>query len=294
MTLCAKLVATDGSTPVAGAQIVFTAVAGGLLQDGEDFSSLLVALTNAQGIATAVFVADGSAAPRVTAAYLGNPCGWEKTAVLLGRAVDVVFVIDRSGSMEGHEASYPAEASVQRFVREIAAVLPRCRFGAVMFNSQTTSRSLTQFAGANAVGAFCDWVSAFDADGSTTAPLAALQAAATDLETNARPGAQCLVVFVTDVAMDNVDAASRLAIVQRLDAITQGNGGGVFVSLWEDPDDERPCYNYYAYSFTDDPEYPSLAANGGFDDIGDWIEPPAVATEPRYLFNNLMDRLLGD
>ncbi|MCE5322819.1 right-handed parallel beta-helix repeat-containing protein [bacterium] len=200
---------------------------------------------------------------------------------------DVVFVVDRSGSMQGHEAS----ASIESFVRDVYSAIPDPRFGAVMFNEGTPiSRSISLFTGEDAVDAFCEWVNSFSAEGETDANIDALNLAAQDLEDNLSTSRRRFVVYVTDAGEEACDSATeRLQLVQRLDALTATKGSGVFVSLWEDPYSiPRPLYDFYSFGFTNDPAYLSLAVNGAFDSI-DWNNQNPAS---RYLFDNLKNRVL--
>jgi hypothetical protein len=97
--------------------------------------------------------------------------------------------------------------------------------------------------------------------------------------------------------MDNSSQADHLRLVQDLDSWTRSTGGGVFVSLWEDPVTHEPDHldTHYGSDFTADWRYPSLAVNGDFDSIDNWVppdDPPPVADEPRYLFDKLESRIL--
>ncbi len=184
-------------------------------------------------------------------------------------------------------------ASVQRAVQEISAQRPDTRFGAVFFSDKTPipmadRRSLGEFAGPNAVSDFCAWVTRqADPLFATTASLAGLDAAAVDLEANSPSGHRRFIAYITDSSMVSTEP-QRLAMVQRLDALTEPWGGGVFVSLWADQ--QALVTAYYSQYFTDDPNYPSLAVNGGFDQTGyDDADPPDGR---RYLFDALKARVV--
>ena len=282
VTVYAKL--TLRGAPVQGATIAFAADAGGSVDPSQD-------QTNSEGIAQTTFYANWSADPKMTASYT-NGCGWQTTRSL-GTQVDVVFVLDYSGSMIGHEASYPAGASVQSLVTDVVSAVSNCRFGAVMFNTACTQRSLTAFTGANAVSDFCTWVSAFSGAGGTTAQVEALNKAAEDLEENSPEDAVRYVVYVTDDFIGTSNEEVLLALVQRLDAVTGGTGGGVFVSLWEDPEEQRPLYHHYS-NLTESgaPPYVSLAVNGLFDSVN--FSDVSPAPEPRYPFGGIRGRVLPE
>jgi len=201
-------------------------------------------------------------------------------------------VIDISGSMSGHEAAYPTGASVQALVNYICGQRTGCRFGAVMWCDQiplptNDMQSLSVYAGPTS---FCTFVSSFPAryNTSTTAQIAAFDEAIDDLNDNSSPSARRFVVFVTDDYMGNSShQAEHLALVQALDSAVGSTGGGVFVSLWESW--QGNLYSYYSQGFTDDPLYPSLAVNGGFDPTNWYYSSPV---EDRYLFTNLIARIL--
>ena len=141
--------------------------------------------------------------------------------------------------------------------------------------------------------AFCNWIgdeTRGQGTGDTTRQMDAFEEAISDLGNHSPSSNRRLVVFVTDATMENSSQAQHLTLVQDLDALTQDNGGGVFVSAWEaDPDDPFSLFNHYSLGFTNDPSYPSLAANGGFDSIAYDSDP---APELRYLFDNLKSRVL--
>ena len=92
-------------------------------------------------------------------------------------------------------------------------------------------------------------------------------------------------------------AQLKLALVKALDEAVGDTGGGVFISLWEDPTDPPlELYEEYSSDFTAHWHYPSLAVKGEFDSIANWAntEPPnPPADELRYLFNNLKNRILN-
>jgi len=130
-------------------------------------------------------------------------------------------------------------------------------------------------------------VSDSPADGNTEEQTNALYTAIADLQTNSPSGRRRFVVFVTDAYMSNSSQLTHLDIVQNLDALTGSNGGGVFVSLWEQW--QGSLYQHYSQSFTNDPAYPSLAVNGGFDHTNYANSAPA---DGRYMFDTLKKRIL--
>lgn len=203
---------------------------------------------------------------------------------------DVLFVLDYSGSMLGHEASYPSDGSVQRLVREICGSMINVRFGAVAWNDQATpnKRSINDFAGLNAVNDFCAWVSQFSANvySGTSAQVAALNAAAADLEAYSQPGSRRFIVYVTDDGIGTMDMVIRESLVQRLEEVTSPNGG-VFISLWES--NAGILNSYYSKYFTLNPLYPSLAVYGDFDPTN---YPNTSPSNQRYLFTLLKARIL--
>ena len=148
-----------------------------------------------------------------------------------------------------------------------------------MFNDTTPpiSRSIGSYVGPDAIDGFCDFVRTFNGVGDTTAEIAALNAAASDLETCSPSSNRRLVVYVTD---EEIGQGDRSAVVQRLDVLTSTNGGGVFVSLWEPW--HGALYDHYSQS-------PSLAVNGAFDPTNYSTTTPA---EDRYFFTNLRARIL--
>ena len=93
---------------------------------------------------------------------------------------------------------------------------------------------------------------------------------------------------MTDEEIGTDDMPARLELVQNLEAGTGPSNGGVYISLWEQ--EEGELYVHYSTNFTNDPLYPSLAVNGGFDPVNWTLTIPAP--EPRYLFDNLKDRIL--
>lgn len=260
---------------------------------------------------------DGKVVVKVTRSDMGRVNVTSKTALSSRGAVaekslnvwfydlnspaDVVFVIDRSGSM-CDPTDHLATESVKRVVQEIYSVNHNTRFGVVTWDDGTPDiRSVSLFTGSTALSDFYDWFTDTNssARGGTSAQVFALDTAVADLQTYSPSTNRRFVVFVTDSNMEGAattDSETReeakKRIVAQLDALTKDNGGGVFLSLWESPNtpDADSLLTYFSQNFTGDSSYPypSLAANGGFDSI-DWSNASA---ETRYKFDLLKNRIL--
>ena len=276
--------------PVSGYHVTFTLIDGTI---ESIVTGTVTSATTGYGDTDAsgnisVFVSRSTPGQATLTAHVEEPCGppVERTAMadFDYRPCDIVFVVDVSGSMVNHEASYPGNASIQSFAHDIASQVPNVRFGAVMFNTDTFLRSINQFAG---VDSFCAWVGTFAGTGGTSAQVQGLNAAALDLETHSTPYARRFIAYVTDADIGTGDMQDRLELVQQIDEVTQANGGGVYISLWEAS--QGALYQHYSQNFTGDPLYPTLAVNGGFDPTG---YPSSYPADQRYLFANLRARIL--
>lgn len=276
----------DNGYPVAGQVVRFVADPGSIAPDPASD------LTDADGLAHTSLVCLSGGWVALTG-FATDQCGGTLQSTCRARfydpnaPVDVVFVMDRSGSMLGHEASYPDEGSIQAFVREIIAAKPSTRFGAVVFDTDALVRSISQFSGSSAVDDFCGWIGAFSGFGGTSAQMPSLNAAAADLENCSPSDSRRFVVYITDDYVGTEDMQARKSLVQRLDSLMGFSDGGVFISLWEDW--QGSLYRAYSEGFTDDPAHPSLAVNGDFDPTG---FPYASTSSGRYPFANLKARIL--
>lgn len=130
--------------------------------------------------------------------------------------VDVMVVIDNSGSMRKNDPHFLTPKTVRTFLEQ----LPEgTRVGMVLFDERARLlQPLIELTDADAMKRLADNLEKIDYHGKFTDSAAGIERAAYELKTNGRSGARKSIVFLTDGIVDTGDRKKDAALTQWLKA----------------------------------------------------------------------------
>jgi pSer/pThr/pTyr-binding forkhead associated (FHA) protein/Mg-chelatase subunit ChlD len=183
-----------------------------------------------------------------------SPTGARPTDRAGGQApLDIVIVLDNSGSMKSNDPDFLTRTVVMNFVESLGE---SSRLGMVVFAGEASLvNPLSHVADASSRSGFVNSLKQVDYRGKLTNSPAGIEKAIYELKANGRPGARKLIVFLTDGIVDTGDKTSDRVKERWLkeDLALQARQLGIRV---------------YAIAFTDKADFSliqSLAANTGGD-----------------------------